>query len=694
MKDLLANFNVGTTISTIQNDNMKKRIVIAARDNWENYFTRLFPVKLLGVSHRGIRFLKVVRALHTQIQWKLYTQSYYFLPAPQESGHVVALKSFVTDDKSLLSFNKGDIIKLQPMDGLQPGWLFGTMGGRSGLFPEDATQPSAAPDYHSLHLDRRDERRKSMRAAKSGSSPAGPNSRRVGGNDSERPNREVSTTGSVQGSDHDNGIHSAMTEFATKYFRVATKGLPANGRNFSEAVQHTRAPITESLILYNDPEINDLSVKCFLGKEKEPLRDEIYCQVIKQTTNNATNSSCTNGWRLLNMVTGFFPCSGTLQPYVTRHLQDISQDSEHPYQELAEMCQGNLQRSLSCGGRRNIPSHMEMEAILADKSLRRVPIKLPGGMDFPTKIGSFDMAADVITEFCKKIGISTLEEIKEFFVFANYIQDGTVRPLHAMEYLFDFMQDDGSVFFSLRRLLWRSPLSFISDLYVEFHYQQVRASVYNSQEQWFVSNHWITFHLTATYIVFVLEIMEYLPPQDGVRTKAEEILSFCQGQVAAMHSLEPQDAKRQFIEFQTTLPLFGSSMFLAQKVSQRGCPSPCMIAVSQEGVLFLHPKTQRAFVISLAEVQSMRTVRPKKQGKVPTVDISYGNPARLKKITIHLKEVTTICSLCVVLTVKGCFLQTGCYLYFRLSSIDSHYEVVETRLRHERNIQWDDRVKE
>lgn len=46
------------------------------------------------------------------------------------------------------------------------------------------------------------------------------------------------------------------------------------------------------------------------------------------------------------------------------------------------------------------------------------------------------------------------------------------------------------------------------------------------------------------------------------------------------------------LEFLSALPLFGSNIFLAQKVSLRSCPSPCMVSVSQEGVLFLHPKTQ------------------------------------------------------------------------------------------------------
>ncbi|XP_059180223.1 unconventional myosin-XV [Centropristis striata] len=738
MKDLLANFNVGMTISTIQNDGMKKRIVIAARDNWENYFTRLFPLtvpsgdaQVVGVSHRGVRLLKVVRASGINPKHLRLLRSYSFAEllsvdlqgadrvelelkseklvlqstrAPQlthmirfflqlltrDSGHVVALKSFMTDDKSLLSFSRGDIIKLLPMDGLQTDWLFGTMGGRSGLFPEDLTQPSAAPDYHALHLDRRDDRRKSMR----GSRPVGPpKDTSLGPISGKVASAPGSARNSIHSSNHELETLSGMAEFAMKFFRVGTTGLPASGRNFSEAVQHIDVPIQESLILYNDPEINDLSVQCYmnlmqfmgdmpmqknntqsdcllhilmLGKEKELLRDEIFCQVIKQTTNNPTKSNCTLGWRLLNLMTGFFPCSSNLQPYVTRHLHDISQDYEHPYQELAGVCQENLQRSLSSGGRRNIPSHLEMEAILAGKTSRRIPILLPGGVEFPIKIRSFSMAAEVVTEFCQEMGISDPTEMKEFFIHANRQKDGIVRPLHADEYLFDYLLDDGSIFFSLRRVMWRSPLSFNSDLYLEFHYQQLLGDYLSGRLMLAPavggpSSVQQIAELSALQHVAqglkdqpsLPELKEYLPSQDGLSGKIEEIHSFCQGQIAAMHSYSPQDAKIQFIEFLSTLPLFGSNTFLAQKVSQRGCPSPCMVSISQEGVLFIHPKTQeRVFLIPLADVQSMCTIRPKKLSKVPAVDISYSNPGRTKKVTVHLKEAKELCHILALIMTE------------------------------------------
>ncbi|XP_075313230.1 unconventional myosin-XVB [Odontesthes bonariensis] len=741
MKDLLANFNVGTTIGTIQDDNMKKRIVIAARDNWENYFTRLFPVtpfsgdaQVLGVSHRGIRLLKVVRASGINPKHLKLLKGYSFAEvlsvelqgsdrvnmelksenlvlqssrAPQisamirfflqelikNSGHVVALKSFVTDDKSLLSFSKGDVIKLLPMQGLQAGWQFGTIGGRSGLFPGDLTQPSPAPDYHCLLLDRRDYRRKSMRSVKSVSPPKGPSPgpgaivKHMGSADSLQPRREAPCPSSIQGSlqrsvqssVHDSEILSAMADFALKFFRVAATG----GRNVSEAVQHTAIPVQESLILYNDPEINDLSVQCFmnviqfmadlplqkhttqagcltdillLGKENELLRDEIYCQVIKQTTNNPAESSCTLGWLLLSLMTGFFPCSGTLQPYVTSHLNDISQDYKHPYQGLARKCLENLERSFSFGGRRNIPSHVEIDAFLAGKTSQRDNIQLPGGAQYPIKIQIFSMAVDVLTELCNEMGILQLNEIKEFAILATRLHDGSVRPLHSNEYLFDFLLDDGSISLSLRRVIWESPLSFRNDFYVEFHYQQLLADYLSgklmlpsypggSSSVQQIAELAALQHLAQDLMnqPSLPELKEYLP-RNEFRSNIEEIQSFCHGQIAAMQSISPQDAKIRFIEFLSTLPLFGSNTFLAQKVSQRGFPSPCLVSINQERVLFLHTKTQeQVSQILLSDVQSMCTIRPKKKGKVPAVDINYGNPVKPQKVTLHLQQAKELC---------------------------------------------------
>uniref|UniRef100_A0A3B3TEV1 Myosin XVB n=2 Tax=Paramormyrops kingsleyae TaxID=1676925 RepID=A0A3B3TEV1_9TELE len=729
MKDLLAGFHIGTSIRAVQDDTVKKRIIMAARDNWTNYFSRLFPVtggnsgdtEALGVSHRGIRLLRVARASGINPKHLKVLRSYSYaevlsveqrgphvmefllkseqleLHSPRtpqivamvrffitellkDSAHVVALKSYVTDDKSLLSFQKGDIIKLLPMEETQAGWKFGSIGGRCGLFPAKLTQPAAPPDYHCTQIERRDELRKSLRVKPPSDPPQKQSTR------SSPPDTPVMGEhrheGSPPVSDGD-GQEFFLMEFATKYFREAAtglgwKGLAAEGRSCAEMVQHTKVPIQESLIFYSDNELNELAAQCFmsvmrfmgdqplmkhqtegdclnsilqLGKEKEFLRDEIYCQVIKQTTQNPRKESCTLGWRLMNLVTGFFPCSSTLRPYIVRHLKDCAQDTAHPYQELSRTAEENLTRSLTYGGRRHVPSQVEIGAILAGRSSRRFPISLPGGEEFSCKMRSFSVALDVMKELCTEMGVVNPAEVMEFSIRAIRSKDEFVRPIQPDEYLFDFILDSDSIILSFRRIIWTTQLHFENDLYIAFHYQQVLADYLEGKLLLPVSGasglQAMTDMAVFQHLALGLktqptqhELKEYLPQTERSKAKLQQLHSAVNRQLDGAQHLSPRDAKIRCLETIRNLPLFSCNIFQAQKVSHYECPSPCLVAVNDEDVLFLNPRTQEiAFKIPLTEVQSLRS----KKEKLPQMEISYGHPTYPKTITIHLKQAKELC---------------------------------------------------
>ncbi|XP_051958632.1 unconventional myosin-XV-like [Xyrauchen texanus] len=724
MKDLLASFHIGASISSLEDDAMKKRIVMAARDNWSNYFARLFNVKvgnggdaqILGVSHRGIRLLKVARAsginpkhlkllhsysyaqvlsVHAQRAGKVVISlsneelelhspqslqiaaviNLFLMELIKDSDYVIAVKSYVTDDRSLLSFQRGDVIKLLQMDGLKDGWMFGSTGGRSGLFPVDVTQPCAPPDYHSSNLERQLERRKSMRLP--GTSPNIPAVRSVPA--SKEHNVEVM---SIQRSESDHQQYP-MTEFAKKFFTDAI-GRPnmkdhPNGEN--EMVEYTPNPLQESLILFSDKELNLLGAQNFmvlmqfmldqplkknqtegdcvrhilqLGKEKEFLRDEIYCQVVKQTTKNPVKENCTRGWRLLTLITGFFPCSNTLLSYFTRHLETIIRDANHPFQDLANVCEKNLRLSLNFGGRRHIPSHSEMDAILAGRNSRRLPIMLPGGTEFTCKIRSFSVAFEVETDICSEMGIMNPVEVKEFSIHATKKGENMVRPIHSDEYLFDFLLDDGSISLSFHRVIWKQPLHFNNDLYIEFHYQLLMAN-YLEGKMLLPSNSPTIYQQVAELTVLQHlalgltqppsnpEVKQYLPRVDQVSANDERLLASIRAQFSAIGPQNHLDAKAGFLKIVISLPLFGMNIFTAQKVSHRICPSPSLIAVNHEVILVLDPKTQNICLkMALEDVQSLRSIRPKKD-KLPTVEVNFGNPTSLKTVSFSLKQAKQFC---------------------------------------------------
>ncbi|MEQ2190635.1 Unconventional myosin-XV [Xenoophorus captivus] len=69
----------------------------------------LFSAKALQVKHLIDTFINEIKKARKKLQ---YTN---------DSDYVIAERNFVTDDRSMLSFHKGDIVRLQVMDGLERG---------------------------------------------------------------------------------------------------------------------------------------------------------------------------------------------------------------------------------------------------------------------------------------------------------------------------------------------------------------------------------------------------------------------------------------------------------------------------------------------------------------------------------------------------------------------------------------------
>ncbi|XP_042635785.1 myosin XVB [Catharus ustulatus] len=738
MKDLLMEFRVGNNARSIRGDGIKKRIVVAARDNWANYFSRLFPVQgekgsdvqILGVSHRGMRLLKVEKAAGYHPEHLKILRSYCFadvlsvemrssnslefslkteqliLHSPkapsikamvelfmqelrQDSNYVVALRSYVVDDKSLLSFKKGDLIELLPMEGVEPGWQFGCTAGRCGLFPISLVQLAPAPDYLSSSMDRRGEQRKSLRTS--------PGSRNT--------SRESSVLSLVPGANSTMlvpaGDHYTMIDFATAYFREAQstqglKGTSAEKRSVADLVRHTKVPIQASLLCYSDSELSELATKNFqtlmrfmgdqpkhkhqnevqciyeilqLCKEKENLHDEIYCQVFKQVTHNPQQESEMRGWLLLNLLTGYFLPSKTLMPYATKFLQLASSDPSSSHHDIAKICESNLRKNFLYGGRRHLPFAVEMEALLKGHGARRLVVLMPGGMEYLTRIRTFTVAKELLQEICEQMGIGEQQEIQDFVLFAVRSDDKNhgkmVRPIKLEEYLHDYLLEDKLVTVTLRRLIWRAPLHFDSQVYTDVHYGQVLWDYLNGRillsqgEQMEIQvgllamfQHWAKGEQQNS-APSREELKEYTPKtlQDSINPMA--LHNHVATLLRARQPLQPLDAKIQFIEHVMKLPFFGYTIFVVERISDEMVPVPCFFGVNKEEIIVVDGTSQEVSrAVPLQELQKMRTLRPISDGGLPGLELHYGSPDSPRAMWVELPQAKELYHTIVVILDK------------------------------------------
>nr|XP_045232615.1 myosin XVB isoform X5 [Macaca fascicularis] len=724
MKDLLGDLEVDLDSLSTTEDGVKKRIVVAARDNWANYFSRFFPVsgesgsdvQLLAVSHRGLRLLKVTQAsslrphqlkilcsysfaevlgvecrgsstlqlslkseqlvLHTARARAIEALVKLFLSElKKDSGYVIALRSYITDNCSLLSFHRGDLIKLLPVATLEPGWQFGSAGGRSGLFPVDIVQPAAAPDF-SFSKEQRSGWHKGQlsngepglaRWDRASERPAHPWSQ-AHSDDSEATSLPSSVSYASLSTDSHN---YTMQEFALRYFRKS-QALPgqtdegATGKDTDSLVQYTKAPIQESLLSLSD-DVNKLAVASFLalmrfmgdqskprGKDEmdllyellklcqeEKLRDEIYCQVIKQVTGHPRPEHCTRGWSFLSLLTGCFSPSTRLMPYLTKFLQDSG-----PSQELARSSQEHLQRTVKYGGRRWMLPPGEMKAFLKGQATRLLLIHLPGGVDYKTNIHTFTVAAEVQEELCQQMGITEPQEVQEFTLFLIKEKGKLVRPLRPAEYL-NSVAADQDVSLHSRRLGWETPLHFDNSIYISTHYSQVLRDYLQGKLPVSAKADAQLARLAALQHLSKAnrntpseqDLLAYVPQQLQRQVNMASIKNLMGQELRQLGGHSPQEAQISFIEAVSQLPLFGYTVYVALRVSMQALSGPALLGLNRQHLILMDPSSQNLYCrIALKSLQRLHLLSPLEEKGPPGLELNYGSADNPQTIWFELPQ--------------------------------------------------------
>ncbi|KAM6933947.1 unconventional myosin-VIIa-like isoform 3-T4 [Xenentodon cancila] len=353
--------------------------------------------------------------------------------------------------------------------------------------------------------------------------------------------------------------------------------------------------------------VNELTDQIFEGALKaEPLKDEIYCQIIKQLTDNHVKYSEEKGWELLWLCTGLFPPSNVLLPHIQRFLQA---KKHHP---LSGDCMQRLHKALRNGSRKYPPHLVEVEAIQHKTTQIFHKVYFPDDTDEAFEVESSTKAKD----FCQNISTRLLLKSSEGFSLFVKISDKVISVPEG-DFFFDFVRHltdwikksrpakDGivpsltyQVFFMKK--LWTSTIPG-KDAFADsiFHYYQelpkyLRGYHKCSREEVFqlaALIYRVKFEDDKSHFPAIPKMLRELVPQELIRQMSPDdwkrsVVAYFNKQAGKSR----EEAKLMFLKIIYKWPTFGSAFFEVKQTTEPNFPEILLIAINKHGVSLIDPK--------------------------------------------------------------------------------------------------------
>ena len=368
------------------------------------------------------------------------------------------------------------------------------------------------------------------------------------------------------------------------------------------------------------------------GILREELRDEIYCQICKQLTNNTNKSSHARGWILLSLCVGCFAPSDQFVKYLLNFIRE-GPAGYAPY------CEDRLRRTFANGTRGQPPSWLELQATKSKKPLM-LPITFMDANHKNLLADSATTAGELCAQLAEKI------DLKDQFGFSLYIAlfdkvsslgSGSEHVMDAISQCEQYAKEQGA---QERHAPWR--LFFRKEIFAPWHdptqdpvatnliYQQVVRGVkfgeYRCDKEedlaMIAAQQYYIEHGTDLNFDRLIDSLPHYIPDHCFQANDKSIERWANLIVAAYKKsyyvrerVAPLKVKEDIVEFaKFKWPLLFSRFYEALRVSGPSLSkNDVIIAINWTGLYFVDDQEQVLLELSFPEItsiQSQKSCRP------------------------------------------------------------------------------------